>query len=165
MIGGESGDFLTSPINQTKSKLSGAISAAKDCIVPHQTKLNESQILLDDASKIQCAANAFEERLFNFNQMRTTKTIDQLSETNSQLEDTLAQFSDFTNALISTKSSAVKTFVTAISPMLPSIIFSIYENFQPEPEPEPIEEEQNDEETLTEEELLDYYQSMCGMAC
>ena len=167
MFESESSEFLTSPINQTKTKLSTAISSAKGCIVPHQTKLNESNILLNDASQIQCAANAFEERLFNFNELRSTKVIDQLSETNTQLEDTLSLFTDFSNALVSTKSSAVKTLITVLSPMLPSIIFSIYENFQqPSNDIEETDFEEEDvEERLNEDQLMDYYQSMCGMSC
>lgn len=163
MFGSKKGDLTASPMRQTKAKVLGAISSARACIVPHQTKLNESQILIENASQLQSAANAFEEELFNFNEKRSTKVIDQLCDTNAALEETLSAFCDYTNALTSTKSSTVKTVVTAISPLLPPLIYAFYESMKPSPTPA-VEEPLVDMEEKRQKEADDYLLSFCGFS-
>ena len=119
---------LESPLNQTKSTLKTAISGAKSCLVPHQTKLNESQILIDDASQLQTQAHHFEERLFNFNALRNSKHIEQLTESNNELEDTLSLVNDYVQICTSTRSSMIKSILKGAAPLLPPIIFALYES-------------------------------------
>ena len=149
---------LESPLNQTKSTLKHAISDAKSCLIPHQTKLNESQILLDDASQLQTEAHSFEEGLFNFNARRNSKHIEQLTESNNELEDTLSLVNDFVQICTSTQSSMIKTILKGGAPLLPPIIFVLYENMiKKEETNEDIETISEDDDLYNEELFTDDY--------
>lgn len=120
------------PLTQTRLSLNNAIAGAKDCIVPHQTKLNETQILLEDASSLQSAANRFNEAVCNFNAKRNHKFLDQLVETNNSLESALGAFTDYTKAVNSTRSSTIKSVLKSSTTFLPTIVFWLFECLKPE---------------------------------
>lgn len=120
------------PLTQTRLSLNNAIAAGKDCVIPHQTKLNETQILLDDAASLQSTANGFNEVVCNFNAKRNHKFYDQLVETNSSLESALGAFTDFTKTINSTRSSTIKDVLKSATTILPSVVFWLFEYLKPE---------------------------------
>ncbi|EAY22626.1 hypothetical protein TVAG_475540 [Trichomonas vaginalis G3] len=123
------------PLKQTRLVLNNAILAAKDCFTPHRTKLGESQILIDNAIALQSSANRFNESIVNFNAKHNQKLYDQLVETNNALESTLSAFTDYSQAVNSTRSSTIKTVLLNAASYLPGIVYWLFESLKPEIKP------------------------------
>lgn len=132
-----SSDFggLTDSLGLTKSVLASAINQGKYLLSSRATKLNEGHLLFDAASSLHAAAQAFLSRVDSYDDQRDKSPLEQLSETNNCLESAYTAFTDYMVQHNSSRAGSVKKIVTALMPLVPPLVYAMYEHYSIVPDP------------------------------
>ncbi|KAK8883161.1 hypothetical protein M9Y10_045809 [Tritrichomonas musculus] len=120
---------LGSSFNKTKEILQHAVSNGNQIIQSssiRELKRNESSILLEAAQLLYTSANHFLSQSNSYENTSSNErqnVIDQMAETNSNLESTFAAFNELVNRNTSPRSVSVSSFINAATPLLPGILY------------------------------------------
>ena len=117
-------------LEQTKKMINDAIDNGNKLINLQEEKINESQLMINAARDLNSASFAFTSAIDHYNEERDHNVIEQLIETNENVESTFIAFNEYVANNTSSRASLVKTALSLSAPLLPIGLYYCFKVFQ-----------------------------------
>jgi len=126
-------------LQTTHDVVLGAFDTVNSCLVAGTSKTNENKILFDSAAAVLVSSQKFNYDSNKYRSMRNSDLVNQLSSTNSALENALSEYSEFAENQTTSISFTMRNMLAFCGPMLPPLVLGLYQGMKDKEEPVFIE--------------------------
>ena len=147
---------FNSSFSITKDVINRAVNNGKSLLAEQKTSITESNMLLESAQTLHRFANQFLTNIRNYNTFRDNSTLNQMTNTNTNVETTLNTLHNILDKNGSSKTVSMSKVFTSLAPIVPTLIFFSIEKFKHSPKVNSIPESSNNEK-MSDYDLHDMY--------